>query len=401
MPTFRYEARNIEGHDVAGVIAADDERLALRDLRQRGLTAFALSTDMPLTKRRLGKIRKPGIGDYILALKQMGLLLEAGVTLDQTLQSMMDAPAYRSLGLSLEAARRDLRHGASLSAALQQNLPDLPAYVHRLVEAGELTGHLRQAIADAAAQMETANRLAKEIRNALVYPAVLVFSGVAAVLFIFVFVVPRFTVMVKNRADSLPWLSKVVLNTGGFFNAHWAVLAGGVVCGVFLIHRLLQVPAARAALYEAALRLPIAGLWLREAETGRWSSMFATLLSNRVPLVQSMNLARAIMRSERLQASLSQVERAVRGGSTLAKALEDYTVFDATIVNLVSVGERSGNLAVMLRSAAMLCEENGRDRMKRFLVLIEPFAILIIGVAVGTIVIAIFLAVSSIGDIPL
>ena len=283
MPTFRYEARNIEGHDVAGVIAADDERLALRDLRQRGLTAFALSTDMPLTKRRLGKIRKPGIGDYILALKQMGLLLEAGVTLDQTLQSMMDAPAYRSLGLSLEAARRDLRHGASLSAALQQNLPDLPAYVHRLVEAGELTGHLRQAIADAAAQMETANRLAKEIRNALVYPAVLVFSGVAAVLFIFVFVVPRFTVMVKNRADSLPWLSKVVLNTGGFFNAHWAVLAGGVVCGVFLIHRLLQIPAARAALYEAALRLPIAGLWLREAETGRWSSMFATLLSNRVP----------------------------------------------------------------------------------------------------------------------
>ena len=102
-----------------------------------------------------------------------------------------------------------------------------------LVEAGELTGHLRQAIADAAAQMETANRLAKEIRNALVYPAVLVFSGVAAVLFIFVFVVPRFTVMVKNREDSLPWLSKVVLNTGGFFNAHWAVLAGGVCVGSF------------------------------------------------------------------------------------------------------------------------------------------------------------------------
>ena len=153
MPTFRYQARNIEGHDVSGVVTADDERLALRDLRQRGLTAFALSVSVhtPLGKRRLGKIRKPGINDYILSLKQMGLLLEAGVTLDQTLQSMVNAPAYRSLGLSLEAVRRDLRHGTSLSAALQQNLPDLPAYVHRLVEAGELTGHLRQAIADAAA----------------------------------------------------------------------------------------------------------------------------------------------------------------------------------------------------------------------------------------------------------
>ncbi|MBV8791817.1 MAG: type II secretion system F family protein, partial [Pseudolabrys sp.] len=178
MPTFRYQARNIEGHDVSGVITAEDERLALRDLRQRGLTAFALSADIPLAKRRLGKIRKAGIKDYILSLKQMSLLLEAGVTLDQTLQSMVNAPAYRSLSLSLEAVRRDLRHGTSLSAALQKNLPDLPAYVHRLVEAGELTGHLRQAIADAATQMETANRLAKEVRNALVYPAILAFSGV-------------------------------------------------------------------------------------------------------------------------------------------------------------------------------------------------------------------------------
>jgi general secretion pathway protein F len=117
--------------------------------------------------------------------------------------------------------------------------------------------------------------------------------------------------------------------------------------------------------------------------------------------VQGMNLARAVVQSRRMQASLSQVERAVRGGSTMAKALEEYTDLQPTIINLVSVGERSGSLAAMLRSAATLCDENGRERMKAFMVLIEPVALLLIGAVVGTLTVSIFMAMASISNIPL
>lgn len=400
MPNFRYEARNGDGHNVTGLLSADDRRQALRDLRRRGLTPFVLALEADKETRPFGRRRKASTQDYINFLKQTGLLLEAGVNLDQTLQSMIDAAAYRSLHRGIDGVRRDIRQGQPFSAALRKHIGGLPPYVFQLVEAGELTGQLKQSIADAAQQMSWDYKIAREIRNALTYPTVLVATGIALILFIFTFIVPRFATMFKSHEDALPLLSKLVMAAGTFFNQHMLLVFGGIALAGAALFQLAQIRSCRQAGYEALLRLPILGSWLKEAETGRWSGMFATLLANKVPLIQGMGMARAAVQSRRLQASLSQVERAVRSGSTLAKALEDYTDLQPTIINLVGVGERSGSLAPMLRSAAMLCDENGRERMQRFLTLIEPMAILALGGIVGTLVASVFLAMTSISNIP-
>jgi general secretion pathway protein F len=401
MPNFRYEARNVEGHNVTGLVLADDQRLALRDLRRRGLTPFALAIEAGRSRQSfLGRNRKAKTADHIQFLKQTGLLLEAGINLDQTLQSMIDAAAYRSLHAAIDGVRRDVRQGQALSVALRKNMLGLPGYVYQLVEAGEMTGQLREAIGDASTQMEWDYRIAKEIRSALTYPTILILSGVGVVLFIFTFVVPRFATMFKNREANMPFLSRVVMQTGIFFNAHAWVVLGLIVLAALGLRQLFQMPAARSAFYEAALRLPILGSWLKEAETGRWAGMLATLLANKVPLLQGMNLSRAIVQSRRFQASLSQVERAVKSGSAMAKALEEYTDLQPTVVNLVGVGEKSGTLAAMLRSAAVMCDENGRERMQRFLVLVQPMAVLVIGGAVGTLMASIFMALTSLNEIP-
>lgn len=129
--------------------------------------------------------------------------------------------------------------------------------------------------------------------------------------------------------------------------------------------------------------------------------MLATLLQNRIPLVQSLVLARNSLHVESLKGRLIQVERAVRGGNALAAALEDYGIFDEILVNLVRVGERSGRLAEMLRSAAAFAEQKGRDRIKRVMALLEPVAILVIGVVIGAIVISLFTAIASINNVRL
>jgi general secretion pathway protein F len=143
------------------------------------------------------------------------------------------------------------------------------------------------------------------------------------------------------------------------------------------------------------------GKFFLEAEAGRWTSMLATLLQNRIPLVQSLALARDSLQVESLKGRLVQVERAVRGGNALAAALEDYGIFDEILVNLVRVGERSGRLAEMLRSAAAFAEQKGRDRIKRVMALLEPAAILVIGVVIGAIVISLFTAIASINNVRL
>jgi len=129
--------------------------------------------------------------------------------------------------------------------------------------------------------------------------------------------------------------------------------------------------------------------------------MLATLLQNRIPLVQSLALARNSLQFESLRGRLVQVERAVRGGSALGTALEDYGIFDETLVNLIRVGERSGRLAEMLKSAAAFAEQKGRDRIKRVMALLEPAAIVVIGVVIGAIVISLFTAIASINNVRL
>src|SRR5260370_5668071 len=140
---------------------------------------------------------------------------------------------------------------------------------------------------------------------------------------------------------------------------------------------------------------------LMEAEAGRWTAMLATLLQNRVPMVQSLSLARDSLLLESFKAQLAQVERAVRGGSGPGAALADYRIFDESLVNLINVGERCGRLADMLKSAAHLAEQKGRDRIKRLMALLEPVSILVIGCMIGVIVISLFTAITSINNVPL
>jgi general secretion pathway protein F len=174
-----------------------------------------------------------------------------------------------------------------------------------------------------------------------------------------------------------------------------AILLAAVFC------LLWRRPSFRARLQELGVRIPLLGNFFLEAEAGRWTAMLSTLLQNRVPLVQSLALARDSLRVESFKGRLAQVERAVRGGSALGAALEDYDIFDETLVNLIRVGERSGRLAEMLQSAATLAEQKGRDRIKRLMALLEPAAILVIGGIIGVIVISLFTAIASINNVQL
>ena len=151
----------------------------------------------------------------------------------------------------------------------------------------------------------------------------------------------------------------------------------------------------RARVLEMLSRLPIIGSWLTEVEIGQWSAMLGALLENRVPIITAMELAHDGVRLNSLRHQLQQALREVRGGKKLADALASTRSLNATGLNLIRVGERSGELAPMLRALATLYENAGRDRMKRFLLLLEPAAILLIGGVIGTIMIAIMLAITS------
>jgi general secretion pathway protein F len=401
MPTFTYSALSSLGQSVSGELVAEHERAALRELKRRGLTPLSLAIAAQAKRHLLTWKRQPGPEDHIRLANELAVLVEAGVSLSEAIEIASRSPVYNIFGDALGGLGRDLRRGLSVPDAVRANITTFPVYVCQLLEAGNQTGMLTGALKDASLQMQFDERVRKDIRNALIYPMFLIVMGTAATLFIFLFVVPRFAGMMKVRLQLMPPFSRGIFLVGLFLRDNIVSVAGLALVLVAALVLLFRRPLVRARLRELAVRLPVLGHMLVEAEAGRWTAMLATLLQNRVPLVQSLSLARDSLLLESFKAQLAQVERAVRGGSGLGAALADYQIFDESLVNLINVGERSGRLADMLKSAANLAEQKGRDRIKRLMALLEPVSILVIGCMIGVIVISLFTAITSINNVPL
>jgi general secretion pathway protein F len=399
MTSFRYEAINPDGALLKGEVEARDLKEASRELKRRGLTPVAL--DAAQARRLKGSQRKLGPRERMLAIGELAMLVEAGVPLAEALPTLADRGEDTALARAFAEMDRQLKRGRTLVDALRAGFPELPAYVFQLVAAGSETGALGGALKDAAAQMETEDRLRQEMRNALTYPIVLVVAGVGAVFFIFTAVVPRFSAMFAGRMDELPALSRWVMEIGAAVNDNLTLTLAGMAVAVVATVTALRRPEIQRRVFEGALRLPVIGPWLAEQEIARWSSMMAKLLANKVPLMRALELARGALRSALLSRQMGQVERTVRAGAALSRAIADHTRFDATSLNLVRIGERAGQLAEMLGSLAALHERTGRDRLKRVLALIEPAAILLIGGVIGVFVTAIILAITSVNQITL
>lgn len=394
---FRYKAFNAEGAALQGVIGAQTEREAARLLERRGLSVVSLQLDQIRVGRK-GRSTRLRQRDLILALHELSTLLGAGVGLAEAVAAQIRSAHHPRILKAFEGIAAALRQGQAFSAALEAADLPLPRYVITVVRSGEKSGLLGRALHDVVAQMEYDQAVRSEIRQALTYPAVLVCAGLGAVVMMFTFVVPKFAALLK-RADDLPWLAWAVLNTGMFLR-QWYLLVLLLLlgAGAWLAY-VMRDPHTRARWFEALERLPILGVWRVESETASWARVLATLLSNRVPLMDALGLAQSSVIAPGRHARLEEVSRNVRNGVPLADALEEQQTLTATGYNLVRVGERSGELPTMLQSLARLCEESGRTRMKQFLALLEPVAILLIGGAIGVIMIGIILAITSANDI--
>lgn len=396
---YLYKAINKDGSVVTGSIDVESERSAARQLQRQGLTPVALTLETQKQAGIKNSTAKPKKSDVLLVMHQLTTLLKSGVSLDEAVSSLAESIQQGFLKQELNEISTQLRRGIAFSKALAASKINLPPYIFHLASAGELTGSLAESLSDGVSQMEYEQRINGELRNALIYPSILIISGISAVMIIFVAVVPKFTKLLTKAKGDIPFLAKAVLQTGQFFNDHIAII-GLAIAGLALLAGIgLSKPDIRQRLWDQLMFVPLLGAWLIEADIGRWSAMLGTLLGSRVELTRALSLAQEGVSGSRLRANFSQVTKAVKGGRSLADALQESGAITATGYGLIKVGERSGELPNMLRSLATLYTESGRDRMKRFLALLEPVAILVIGAVIGVIMTGIILAITSVNEI--
>ena len=401
--TYSYRALDADGRVCQGVVVAGDEAAAIRDLVQQGLMPVSVNAPGASAAPAARSLRAGRVSgaDRVSLVQELSTLLGAGISLAEALPSLAQAYAAHPLGPALAGLDRDVRAGQRFSEALARSPLGLPAYVVALAEAGEAGGELASALRDAATQMEHERRIGQELRNALVYPAVLVLSGVLAVLVIFVGVVPRFASLLKSSRADVPAMSRAVIEAGLFVKQHLLAFGLGSTALVLVVVVALSRPTVRAAVFDALSRAPVVGPWLLRLEIGRWTTVLGQLLANRVPIINALELSSGALRLRRLRDDLAAAPRELERGRTLSDVLGGLDWFPPTRLNLVRVGERSGELPRMLAVLGGMETDAARTLQKRALALIEPAAILLIGAVIGFIMVAVMMAITSLNTVAL
>lgn len=399
---FTYRVRESGGKARRGTMLARDLGEALSRLQQQGATVLDLEPSAGSGQVGSGRqAARPGrirAQERIVLLTEIAALLEAGVSLAEVVPSLEQAYRPTALGPHLTQLRQRLESGRRIGPALAECGLGLPDYSQALIEAGESAGRLAQAFADAARQMEEEYKAGQELKNALVYPAVLVGAGILSVTVIFVAVVPRFASLLKSGRAEVPAISRWVIQAGISLQQNWLLALLAIMAAGGLLALALSRPGARQSLLEFCHRLPLVGPWLHEREIGRWAGLLATLLHNRVALLDALALSARAVGLETLRQHLAVAQQELRRGKKLSDVLVEQGWIPELRINLVRVGERSGALADMLDKLGRMNAESAKARQKRLLTLIEPVAILLIGSVIGFIMVAVMLALSSLNS---
>ena len=390
---FQYEAVGRDGLTLKGQVLAPDETAAVRRLSADGLTVLRIA---PAAVKAAGKDRDLRPAERVLVLRQLALMIEAGVSLLESMDTVAQGIQARKGKAHFLAAIAALRRGDSFGAALEENVPGFPDYVYAMARVGEASGKIANVLRQAAEQMAYEDRLRRDFANAMTYPAFLLFAGFGAVGFIFTQVVPRFGAMIGDNRTNVPAMSRWVLAAGEFANANLPIVGLAIAALVALGVAIATNAQVRARAYAVAHGAPVIGPVIQAREITAWARLSAFALNSGVPILSAMALSRAAVPVGSFRRGLDMLDSDLRAGLTLDASLASHTHLEQMDLSLLRAGQKSGTVGTMFGFIADNYEDRLRDRMKRLTALIEPLAIAFISLIVGFVALSLVLALSSV-----
>ncbi|MBK1640731.1 general secretion pathway protein GspF [Chromatium okenii] len=392
MPKFFYQAVKLDGETVAGEIEAADEDTLRRQLQREGVILIEARTSKTL-RLTLGRQRRLTPKEINILTRELATLLEAGMTLDRSLHILLDLSSAEQLVRVLTAVQQQVRGGATFSRALEAQDGQFPRLYINMIKAGEAGGALDQVLNRLADYLERVAELRQTVTSALVYPLILLVVAALSVILLLVFVVPQFTVLFDDMGAALPLPTQIVVAAGELFRNYWWALLCGIALAAVLIEHSLQRPAVRMYVDRRVLTVPLLGDLLWKLETARLCHTLATLLTNGLPLLTALTLAREVVSNHHLAILLREVGDDLKHGRGLAEPLVRVQALPELALQMIRVGEESGSLDAMLTKIATIYDRETRTSVQRLLTLLEPILIVGLGVIVAGIIMSILMAI--------
>ncbi|MBI2187454.1 MAG: type II secretion system F family protein [Acidobacteria bacterium] len=390
---FRCRLGTPSGDVVEGIYVADSESRLRRELEEKGLYVLSLQQRgsvrglaLPFAPRR--RISRQ---EFLVFNQELATLLKAGMPLVQSLDILRQRVTNATFKAVLDDVYEKVKSGASLSEAFSAHTSLFPAVYPASLMAGERSGNLDAVIRRYVTYEKVLGTVRRRTISALIYPAILVVLMFGLIGIIVLRVVPAFAGFYATFDRELPLSTRIIVGISNTFVANFWLIALAVVGGVAAVIVWLRQPGQRARADHLVMELPWAGETVRKFATSQLARTLATLLGGGIPLVNALEVAGTAMTNRYLGAELHEVTRRVREGDGFAAALRARGVFPDVAVKMVEVGESTGALQEMLNSLSDFYDEEIETEVGRFVTLIEPVILVIMGVVIAAVVLALYM----------
>ena len=331
--------------------------------------------------------------DQVLLCQQLATLIEAGVPLLKSLEVVCAQCESRILLVALEEARRDVESGRTFRDALAKHPNIFSSLWLNLVETGETSGHLAQALQQLARHFEAAQHLQNEVRTALTYPAFLVGAAVLVVGVFVYLIIPRFAGMFASMNMDLPLITRIVIGLSDAAKRYWVVLLMAAVATGYLLKQYLRTETGQWARDRLVLRLPLFNTLFTCVQLAEFTRGLSTLLESGVALLSGLEILERSATNKAYGEPIGHIREAVKEGKSMAEPMSQSDLFPAMAVQMILVGEEVGELAKMVARIARYYEERVETFIARMTRLFEPIAIVVMAVIVLFIVLSVFMPI--------
>lgn len=399
---FRCRLGTPAGDVIEGVYVADSEPRLRKELEDKGLYILSLQRrgGMPwLALQTGGRRRRVSRQEFLIFNQELATLLKAGMPLVQSLDILRQRVSNLSFKAVLDAVHEEVKSGTSLSDAFASHAGLFPAVYTASLMAGERSGNLDGVIRRYVAYEKVIGAVKSRTISALIYPVILVVLMIGLIGIIVVRVVPAFSSFYTNFGRELPLSTRVVVGISSAITGNFWLIAASLAGIVLAAAAWLRQPGRRTHLDRTLLTLPWVGASMKKFSTSQLARTLATLLGGGIPLVNALEIAGGAMANRYLAGEIREVTQRVREGESFSSALLARSGFPDVAVKMVEVGESTGALQEMLNSLADFYDEEIETEVGRFITLIEPVILVVMGVVIAAVVLALYMPLFELSSV--
>lgn len=400
LPLFQYKALNSDNEVIEGDIDAANEQLAITKLQEMSyfLVSIQLCSKGKTSLFDVFLKKKIPQNDILILTQKLAVIMKAGLNLDAALVLLKDTASTNRLQHVVEKLILAVHNGRSLSEALQEHPLIFDPFYINTVKSGEATGTLDKALNKLSKYLLHTHAIKRRVQSALIYPVILAVVACATLLILLIYVVPQFQTIFSDMGQALPLSTQIVISIADFIKDYGWLLLIIIVSLIPVTRSLLNDKNYKIKLDQIILRLPILSNIIIQQDTSKFCRSLGDLIENNVPVIPALSIVADSLNNLVIRQAILNVKKDVQEGRGISISLKKQAVFPMTAVQLIKVGEESGELATMLEQVADIYDDELQDTIQKFLSLLEPIMIIGLGIVIAGIIISVLLAILSLNE---